>query len=340
MQETKKVSIIIPTFNEAANISTCLQAISANNYPHHLMEVIVVDGGSKDQTLQAIQQFSNNGIAYNVIEAPNTSVYTALNIGLKKSTGDYIVRVDARSIIPNNYIATCIKHIEQDNATVAGGVQMQYGDNVYQNTIASVLQSKLGTGNAKFRTGNYSGFVDTVYLGVFKKDVFEKVGYYDDDGIVVSEDSMMNDRIRSNGGKIYLDGSLVVRYPAKKTIKELARQYFIYGGAKAHTFRKYKKLTATRQYFILLAFLVMLCTAVFTITGIIPWHIVTTLIMFYAVLIIANAFLLKLKKGNDFLFGYALLAYPAIHISWVVGFFSRFIFGEKLAPIFFQTKKK
>ncbi len=340
MQETKKVSIIIPTFNEAANISKCLQAISSNTYPHHLMEVIVVDGGSKDGTVESIQQFSNNGISYQVIDAPNTSVYTALNIGLKKSTGNYIVRVDARSIIPNNYIATCIKHIEEDKVTVAGGVQMQYGENVYQKTIATVLQSKLGTGNAKFRTGNYSGLVDTVYLGVFKKEVFDRVGYYDDDGIVVSEDSMMNDRIRSSGGKIYLDGTLAVKYPAKKTIKELARQYFIYGGAKAHTFSKYKKLTAGRQYFILLAFIAALLLSIFTLTGALPWQFAASFISFYALLIIGNAILLKLNKGKDFALFYALVVYPAIHISWTLGFFSRFIFGKKLAPIFFQTKKK
>lgn len=340
MQGTKKVSIIIPTFNEAANISKCLQAIAANNYPHNLIEVVVVDGGSKDDTINIIKSFSKNDIEYIVIEAPNTSVYTALNIGLKKSTGEYIVRVDARSIIPGNYISTCIKHIEEDKVTVAGGVQLQYGEDIFQKTIASVLQSKFGTGNAKFRTGNYSGLVDTVYLGVFKKEVFNEVGVYDDDGIVVSEDSMMNDRIRSKGGKIYLDGSLIVKYPAKKNITELARQYFIYGGAKAHTFTKYKKLTAARQYIILGVFLTTTIVLAFTFAGLLPWQFATGFIAFYFLLDVINAAFIKTKNENEFLFLYALVVYPSIHISWALGFFCRYVFGKKFAPIFFQTKKK
>lgn len=336
----RTVSIIIPTFNEGKNIGACLSAIAKNMEPSINMHILLIDGGSKDNTVAIAKEHAEKGLPITIIDAPGTSVYSALNIGLDNATGEYIVRVDARSIIPSNYIKQCIDNLHQFNASVAGGVQRQFGTDLYQKTIAAVLQSPFGTGNAKFRTGNFSGYVDTVYLGVFKRETFSQVGKYDDDGIVISEDAMMNARIKDIGGKIYLDGSLIVLYPAKSSLKELARQYFIYGGAKAHTFEKYKKLTAARQFIPLIALACFVLLLGLTIARIISPIIILIPVAVYMIGVLLSAIKLKSKEKSAVSFFYSLFVFPSIHVLWATGFFCRIIFGKKMAPVFFQTKKK
>jgi succinoglycan biosynthesis protein ExoA len=336
----ESVSIIIPTFNEASNIGQCLEAIQKSDYPLSDIEIIIIDGGSGDKTVEVINRFKKSGLLITLIDAPGTTVYKALNIGLQNAKGEYIVRVDARSIIPSDYISSCIKNIKEKRASVAGGVQRQFGINIYQNTIAEALQSSFGTGNAKFRTGNFSGYVDTVYLGVFKRQTFEEVGVYDDDGIVISEDAMMNARIKEKGGKIYLDGNLIVMYPAKNNLKELSRQYFIYGGAKAHTFKKYKKLTAARQYIVLITFILGIAVGLLSLSGVISIFFLIVPTVLYMLITLVNACIIKLRQGKRVSFFYNLFVYPAIHFSWAAGFFCRLIFGKKYADFFFKTKSK
>jgi succinoglycan biosynthesis protein ExoA len=341
MSVTKNmISIIIPTFNEAGNIEECLEAILKNSFPISNVEIIIVDGGSKDGTVNILNRYSYNGPKIHIINAPGTSVYSALNIGLQYASGDYIIRVDSRSVIPENYISKCISNLDEKNAAVAGGVQKQFGKDIYQNTIAEVLQSPFGTGNAKFRRGNFSGYVDTVYLGVFRRNTFDLVGLYDDDGIVISEDAMMNARIREKGGKIYLDNSLIVKYPAKKNIRELIRQYFIYGGAKAHTFEKYKRLTAARQYVVLLASVAAIVISILSLFRIISWMFLMIPILLYMLFTTFYSARVKLSKEHNVSFFYCLFVFPAIHFSWISGFFCRLIFGKKYADFFFKTKSK
>ena len=342
MLENKKVniSIIVPTFNEEKDIRACLDAVFNNDYGNEFIEVILIDGGSKDKTIEIVESFKNYQRNIKVIVKINSSVYEALNVGLNEAKGEYVVRVDARSLIPTNYISKCIANLSEYHAMVAGGVQEQYGKDIYQRTIAEVLKSTFGTGGAKFRQGGFSGYVDTVYLGVFKKKTFDAVGKYDDDGIVVSEDSMMNDRISKIGGKIYLDGGLKVQYPAKRSIRELFKQYFIYGGAKAHTFLKYKRLTAFRQYGILFACLMSMITLLLTLAGVISFIFPAFFVALYAILVLSSSTFLSIESKNSISFLYSICIYPTIHFGWVMGFLARFIFGKSLAPYFFTSKKK
>jgi succinoglycan biosynthesis protein ExoA len=335
----KTVSIIIPTFNEGKNIGACLDAIAKNTVQGLSIEIILIDGGSRDNTVAIASEYALKGLLLNIIDAPGTSVYSALNIGLDNATGEYIVRVDARSIIPENYIVKCLENLHAFDASVAGGVQKQFGTDLYQKTIAAVLQSPFGTGNAKFRTGNFSGYVDTVYLGVFKRETFKLVGKYDDDGIVISEDAMMNARIKTLGGKIYLDGSLIVKYPAKNSLKELARQYFIYGGAKAHTFEKYKKLTAVRQFIPLIALACFILLLVLTIIQVIPLFIICIPIVVYIIFVIKAALGIKFKeKASVSFFIHCSLSHLYMYFGPLD--FSVGLFLEKRWPMYFFKQKR
>ena len=318
------VSILVPTMNEENNVGAALAAIAANHYPVARLQVVVVDGGSHDQTLSVVGSFSDQ-LPLKVIVEKGCTVYRALNLGLANASGDVVLRVDARSQIPENYIRTCVAHLSRGDIKGVGGVQEQYGLNSTGEAIAIATAHPLGVGGAAFRVGRRSGFVDTVYLGCYPRDVFEEIGQFDDDGRVVSEDSMFNKRLRDKGGKIFLDHTLRVKYPAKTSIAALVRQYFIYGGARAHVWLKYGVLTSKRQLIPILFSLGLIAMA---LVGL--WHRPALLALFvglgvYGVTVLVASLLALYMKGRLILLGKLMLAFGAIHFAWPAGFFLRII---------------
>ncbi len=323
------VSILLPVRNEASNIEACLDRIFANDYPHDRLEILVIDGESTDDTLDRVRRYEGRGPAIHIHQNPRRLPYTALNIALDHATGDVIVRVDARSNIPHDYIRRCVTLLDETGADNVGGVQRQVGTTLRQHAIALATGHPFGVGNAQFRIGKTSGYVDTVYLGCFRRSLFDTIGRFDEDGPVVSEDSALNQRIRDAGGRIWLQADLIVEYPAKATFGALARQYFIYGGAKGHTFLKYRKLTAWRQ-FVPLAFLGWLLA-----TFVAAWFWRPAALLFlsaampYLLADLGVSLWLALKARRPALFPLLLWAFPCIHFPWPVGFLVRLLEGNR-----------
>ncbi|MGZ5971510.1 MAG: glycosyltransferase family 2 protein, partial [Polyangiales bacterium] len=98
---------------------------------------------------------------------------------------------------------------------------------------------------AKYRGAANEGFVDTVFLGAFRRKVFETVGMYDPRAIT-NEDAELNQRIVDAGGKIYLSKEIVVHYHPRESFSALAKQYYKYGRGRARTLLKHKKLLSIR----------------------------------------------------------------------------------------------
>jgi glycosyltransferase involved in cell wall biosynthesis len=285
------------------------------------MEVLIIDGGSQDDTVQIAKSFAEN-LQLRIIDAPGSSVYRALNIGLKIARGEFFVRVDARSFIPSNYIADCILRLDQALVKCAGGMQAQYGDSMVSHSIARVTASKLGTGGAKFRTATQSGFVDSVYLGVYRTATLRELGGFEDSSDYVSEDALINNRIRAQGGKIYLDVSLKVRYPAKASFRALIKQYVIYGAAKAFLLRKHHRLTSLRQVLPLIFLLSMIGFVLVSFMGLLPWGVFGAVFGIYVFLVVVGSYACFGIDGqpNGRLWARSV-ATMCIHLAWPIGFF-------------------
>ncbi len=323
------ISIIIPVLNEAKNIETALQCLVNNQIPHSEMEVLIIDGGSQDATVEKALSFSNR-LSLKIITSPGASVYKALNIGLQEARGVYFVRVDARSEIPSNYIKTCIAHLQVPSIECAGGIQLQYGDSNISRSIARVTSSLIGTGGAKFRTAKESSLVDSVYLGVYKTTTLRELGGYEDRSDYVSEDSFINKRIRDQGGKIYLDASLTVRYPAKGTFRALIKQYVIYGAAKAFLVRKHKRLTSPRQSLPLIALILGLLLIMGVLNHLVPVVLIyATALVYLSIVLGANSVNTRFHGQDPGSIVARSIATICIHFAWPIGFFL-FLISPKL----------
>ena len=220
------VSVIVPMRNEENYIEKCLQSILSQDFPLDKLEVIVVDGLSKDKSQEIVNYYVEKyPNTVRLIENVNKTAPYAMNIGIEKSVGKYIVRLDAHSEYANDYISKCIATIEETDADNVGGLLITRGVGLIGEAFAKVLSSKFGVGDSGFRTNASSGYVDTVPFGTYKRETFEKYGFYDT-RLTRNQDNELNYRIRKNGGKIYLNSNIKLIYFCRNTIPDILRQSF------------------------------------------------------------------------------------------------------------------
>lgn len=249
----ERVSIIIPVYNEVKYIERCLRSILMNDYPKDKLEILIFDGGSTDGTREVLKKYQESFPT--IIKVFNNSkrhqVY-ALNEGIKIAKGNIIIRCDAHSEYPPDYIKTLVYFHKKALADNIGGVWETYpgAETLTAKAIAIALNSKLGVG-ISYRTlknSNKPIYVDTVPFGSWKKEVFQKYGLFDEK-FIRAEDFEHNIRIRKHGGKILLLPWLRIKYYARDSLRKLAKMSYQYGYAKVLVFKKHRVLGNLRQIF-------------------------------------------------------------------------------------------
>jgi succinoglycan biosynthesis protein ExoA len=240
-----KISIIMPCYNEEKFIADAIESL-VDDYVMEHAEILVVDGGSTDKTIKVVGKLIKKGYPIGLLKNEKKLQCYGLNLGISEARGEIIIRVDAHSTYPEGYVQKLVKLLETTGAANVGGVMLPKGHTPVQQAIAFAMQHAVGVGNAKFHLGNYRGYVDTVYLGAFKKNILADVGLYDTNAHP-NEDAELNIRILKTGKKIYLDSSIQVDYFPRNSFKKLAVQYFRYGRGRAYTTAKHRLVTSYRQ---------------------------------------------------------------------------------------------
>ncbi|MDO9391702.1 MAG: glycosyltransferase family 2 protein [bacterium] len=221
------VSIILPVRNEEQYIINCLDSIAAQDYPHDLMELLIVDGLSDDDTLEQIAEFDSRYDEFPVTILPNPkqAVSSARNIAIKKAVGDVIVCMDAHALYSPDYISSCVQVMEATGAATVGGHMRALPANDTALARASVLanDSPFGLGGGRFHDPNYEGLVETVWMGCYKKEALYNVGLYDERR-TRTEDIDLNRRLIEAGYKIYLSPMIKAWYYPRSKFTDLWRQ--------------------------------------------------------------------------------------------------------------------
>ena len=226
MKEYISVSLVIPVRNEEHYIVACMESILNQSYPKDKMEILFVDGASTDKTKDTIASFAqDHGLEMIVLDNPKRIAPVAMNIGIRVAKHDILVRLDAHSAYPATYVEDCVKTLLSTGADNAGGLVRTRGKGPIGRAFSQVLSSKFGVGNSGFRTNAQSGFTDTVPFGAFRREAFEKYGLYDE-RLCRNQDYELNQRIRKNGGKIYLNADIVLDYFCRNTLSGICKQSF------------------------------------------------------------------------------------------------------------------
>lgn len=239
------VTIAMPCLNEERFIETCIRSVLAQDYPSDRLEVLVADGRSTDRTREILARLSAEDPRIRMIDNPAKIQAAGMNAILQQARGEIIVRMDVHCEYATDYVRKCVDVLEKTGADNVGGAQRARATTLFQRALCAALDSPLGVGGAKYRSADNEGFVDTVFLGAFRRRVFEQIGLYDPHA-VTNEDAELNQRIIDAGGKVYLSREIVVHYHPRESFRALAKQYFKYGRGRARTLLKHKKLLSLR----------------------------------------------------------------------------------------------
>jgi glycosyltransferase involved in cell wall biosynthesis len=221
---TPLVSVIIPCRNEARSIERCLRSVLASEYVR--LEVIVADGMSQDGTRESVDWHTARDSRVRRIDNPARTTPQALNRALAAAQGDLILRLDAHAGIAPDYIARAVQTLESSGADCVGGAMrtLALGSGAFAEPIRIGLSRPFGVGNAHFRTGSDSPrFVDTVFGACWRREVFARIGGFDE-RLERSQDIEFSARLRRAGGKILMSPEMKIDYYARETLGGFWRQ--------------------------------------------------------------------------------------------------------------------
>lgn len=229
MSENKPyVSLVIPCRNEEKFIGMCLDSVIVNDYPKDRFEVLVVDGMSKDGTRKIVKGYVKEHPFIKLFDNPKKIIPSAMNIGIKNAMGEIIMKIDSHARYSEEYISKCVSFLFEYNADNVGGVivALPRNNTTVGKAIAFSLSHPFGVGNSLFRIGSKKPiWADTVFSGCYKREVFKKIGLYDEN-IARSEDLLINSKLRKSGGKILLVPEIVSYYYARSNFWDFIKHNF------------------------------------------------------------------------------------------------------------------
>lgn len=312
-----RISVLIPVRNEAAYIQRCLHSVLKQRLASEDIEILVIDGMSTDQTRELVAQLQAEHPQLVLLDNPKQTAPYAMNIGLKRASGDVIVRVDGHCEIAPNYLELCLDVLAQTGAGCVGGRLNNLGETQMAQAIALGMSSPFGVGNALFRYTTEACEVDTLAFGAYRREVMEKVGLFNEE-LTRNQDDEYNYRVRAAGYKIWLDPRIQANYYTRGSLKALWGQYYQYGFWKIRVLRQYPKSLQLRHLIPALFVLGLLGSAL--LSALTNWggYLCASIVGLY--LFADVCFALRQARSALRFFPALLLIFPTLHLAYGFGF--------------------
>ncbi len=312
------LSVICPIYNEEKYIGQFLDSLLQQNFPKDDLEIILVDGMSKDKTRGIVANYTSQYPFIRLIDNPDKIVPYAMNRGIEAARGDIIMRLDAHASYQPDYFSVLVNGLKRLKADNVGTVCKTDVLNKTPKTLAirEVLGNKFGVGNSTFRTGiDHEQEAETVPFGCWPRVVFEKYGKYDV-RLVRNQDIELNKRIIRGGGKIYILPDTYCTYLARETWKALAKNN--YGNGKWNILTVYYTKTFSSlslRHFIPLLFILSLIVPLLLACVWWPFALISaaSLLAYLGLLSVVSLRLVSSKHLNFF---YLLSTFVVLHLSY------------------------
>lgn len=328
------VSIIIPCRNEEKYIGKCLDSIISQDYSKDKLEVLVIDGMSEDRTKEIIKNYSSKFPFIKILDNPKKFTNFAFNIGIKEAKGEIIMLMGAHASYEKDYISKCLKYLNEYDADNVGGVMKASPreKTLVAKAISFCLSHPFGVGGSQYRKGvNKPSWVNTVFGGCYKREVFEKIGLFNEN-LLKGQDWEFNLRLRRVGGKILLHPEIVSYYYARSSFnKDFLKFYFGEGFWAVYPARFVGKNFIAFWRLIPFAFvLVLLITGILSfLSSIFKWLFFFIIGIYVLANLLSSAQITKSEKNFRYLFVLPLI-FATIHISYALG--SMYGFFKLLLP--------
>jgi succinoglycan biosynthesis protein ExoA len=240
------VSVVIPCCNERGHIENCLRSIFEQEPVPGGFEVIVADGMSDDGTRRILSKLAGENPGLRMVDNPDHIVSAGLNAAIQKARGAVIIRMDAHTVYAPDYLRTCSEVLQTTGADNVGGSWVAKGEGTIGKAIAAAFQSPFSFGDRRGHNPLYEGLVDTVYLGCWSRQVFERIGLFDEE-LVRNQDDELNLRLTRAGGRIWQSPRIRSWYMSRSSLGALFKQYMQYGYWKVRVMRKHKLPASPRH---------------------------------------------------------------------------------------------
>jgi len=241
------ISVVIPCFNEHQHIEACVGSIlTQERFPGGL-EIIVVDGLSDDGTREILKRLVSEHPELRVIDNPRRVTPCAMNVGIRAACGKYVAILGSHCQYASNYLRTCLALLqEHPEVCCVGGPAVSKGRGLFGQAVALAMSHPVGIGNAKHRYPTYEGYAEGACYPVFRKEVFERVGLYDE-MFARNQDDELNYRLARHGERVFISPRARYTYFIRETPSQLFRQYFDYGFWRVAVLRKHRRPASLRQ---------------------------------------------------------------------------------------------
>lgn len=315
----KLVTIIVPCRNEVRHIEDFIINLFNQNFYDLDVEIIIADGASEDGTSDILKNLALNESRLHWVNNPAKIVSTGLNLAIGRARGDVIIRMDVHTRYAADYVYKCVVALANSEATCVGGAWVAKGFTPLQRIIAAAFQSKVGSGGAVSREINFSGWVDTVYLGAWRRHELLQLGCFDE-ALVRNQDDELCLRIHRSGGRVWQSNEIHSTYIPRESFKSLYMQFSQYGYWKIPVIQKHKIPASFRHLapFVFLLLLTSLTLASF-------FMLIASAILFVVILMYIVGLYLGTK---DQFFTLApndprwltLVVVAIMHLGYAVGF--------------------
>ena len=334
-----KVSIIITARNEEKYLPMLFEDILNQTFPLQNIEVVLMDSNSTDNTRLVMEEFKKNNETLSVQIVTNERQIQAagFNEGVKHATGDVVLKIDAHSRIPADFVQKNVDEILA-GAYVCGGNRPTVvdSDDDFSKTLHIVEESALGSSIANYRKSDVKRKVNSIFHGMYRKEVFDKVGLADE-RLLRTEDNEFHYRVRKAGYDIIFNPEIESYQYIRPTFTKMIQQKFANGywiGLTSHVCRDCLSLFHFGPGVFVATLLVLM---MLTLVSFVP--LLTVVFLYLLAVLGLSIFEISKQKFNP-----TLLLIPfimiAIHFAYGVGTIKGWIFGFEFKKEYFGEEEK
>ena len=219
-----KISFIIVAYNAGHCLDALLGDLLRQTIPPQQLEALLVDSASTDDTAARMQAFARRApFPVRLLSNPRRWLASGINVALDAATGDAVIRLDAHARIPADFLEKNLAALSRGEDIVGGCVLGAEPGSDWEAVLRTVDTSRFCGGAAPFRNSGAARYVDTLAYALYRREVYDRVGRYDE-RLRRTEDNDMHYRMREAGYRFYFSPEIVSYHAARSTLRGQLRQ--------------------------------------------------------------------------------------------------------------------
>ena len=219
-----KISFIVVALNAGGCLGLLLNDLRAQTLPPEQIELLLVDSASRDNTLEVMNAFAASApFDVKILHNPKKWLASGINVALREATGDAVIRLDAHARIPADFLERNVEALLTGEDIVGGSVLSADPRTAWERVMRALDTSRFCGGAAPFRNSGSSRYVDTLAYALYRREVYDCVGEYDE-RLRRTEDNDMHYRMRKAGYRFYFSPSICSYHAARATLRGQLRQ--------------------------------------------------------------------------------------------------------------------